>query len=120
MGQLDRFRSPSCELCRVDGGVLVTRTAALRVIRVQDPDYPGFYRVVWNDHQCEFSQLNRFERAMLMDAVVTVEQLLMRHLQPRKINLASLGNVVPHLHWHIIARYTHDRHYPQPIWAPAQ
>ncbi|TNY02522.1 HIT family protein, partial [Escherichia coli] len=41
-------------------------------------------------------------------------------LRPTKVNLASLGNVVPHLHWHIIARFDTDSHYPAPVWAAAQ
>jgi diadenosine tetraphosphate (Ap4A) HIT family hydrolase len=36
------------------------------------------------------------------------------------VNLASLGNVVPHLHWHVIARFADDKHFPQPIWGQAQ
>ncbi|MCD8514932.1 MAG: HIT domain-containing protein, partial [Burkholderiaceae bacterium] len=39
---------------------------------------------------------------------------------PTKVNLASLGNVVPHLHWHVMARYDWDSRFPAPIWAPAQ
>jgi len=41
-------------------------------------------------------------------------------MQPTKINLASLGNVVPHLHWHVIPRWADDTHFPDPIWAPAR
>jgi len=35
---------------------------------------------------------------------------------PHKVNLASLGNVVPHVHWHVIPRFLDDRHYPDPVW----
>jgi diadenosine tetraphosphate (Ap4A) HIT family hydrolase len=41
-------------------------------------------------------------------------------MQPDKINLASLGNVVPHLHWHVIPRFADDAHFPSPIWASPQ
>jgi diadenosine tetraphosphate (Ap4A) HIT family hydrolase len=40
--------------------------------------------------------------------------------QPDKINLACLGNVVPHLHWHVIPRWRDDSHFPAPIWAAAK
>jgi diadenosine tetraphosphate (Ap4A) HIT family hydrolase len=40
-------------------------------------------------------------------------------VQPDKVNLASLGNVVPHLHWHVVPRWTDDSHYPAPIWSAA-
>jgi len=38
--------------------------------------------------------------------------------KPTKINLASLGNMVPHLHWHVIARFEGDARWPAPVWAP--
>jgi diadenosine tetraphosphate (Ap4A) HIT family hydrolase len=43
-----------------------------------------------------------------------------RGLQPDKINLASLGNMVPHLHWHVVPRWRDDSHFPAPIWAAAK
>jgi diadenosine tetraphosphate (Ap4A) HIT family hydrolase len=49
-----------------------------------------------------------------------VERALRNELQPDKINLASLGNMVPHLHWHVIARFSDDAHFPSPIWAEAR
>ncbi|MDE2401449.1 MAG: HIT family protein [Burkholderiales bacterium] len=120
MGRLDNSCIPGCELCEHDGGVLIVRTPRLRVIRVEDADYPGFYRVIWNEHKAEFTTLSAGERAHLMDVVATVESLVIQHLRPIKVNLASLGNVVPHLHWHVIARFVDDRHFPQPIWGTAQ
>jgi diadenosine tetraphosphate (Ap4A) HIT family hydrolase len=120
MGQLDIGRVGTCELCTQDGGMLVVRGLKLRVIRVLDTDYPGFYRVIWNDHASEFSDLPLADRVHLMDTVSTVESLVIKHLRPSKVNLASLGNVVPHLHWHVIARFADDKHFPQPIWGTAQ
>jgi len=120
MGQLDTSRRPGCELCEQDGGHLVLRTSQLRVIRVLDADYPGFYRVIWNDHVAEFTDLAPADRVTLMNTVATIETLVREHLHPTKVNLASLGNVVPHLHWHVIARFADDRHFPQPIWGTPQ
>lgn len=120
MGQLDTSRVRNCELCTQDGGLLIVRGLKLRVIRVLDADYPGFYRVIWNDHVSEFSALSQADRALLMDTVATVESEVRKHLSPAKVNLASLGNVVPHLHWHVIARYADDKHFPQPIWGTVQ
>jgi diadenosine tetraphosphate (Ap4A) HIT family hydrolase len=108
-----------CPLCEDVGGVLVHRTDLLRVVRAEDtPAHPAFYRVIWNAHVSEFSALPDNQRAALMDAVVQVERVLLAHLAPVKINLASLGNVVPHLHWHVIARFADDAQFPAPIWAP--
>jgi diadenosine tetraphosphate (Ap4A) HIT family hydrolase len=106
----------NCELCRSDGGTPVARTPELRVVRVEDPDHPGYARVIWNAHVSEMSDLDPGQRQRLMAAVNAVESALRQALAPDKINLASLGNVVPHLHWHVIARYADDPHFPQPVW----
>jgi diadenosine tetraphosphate (Ap4A) HIT family hydrolase len=90
------------------------------VIRADEPGFPAFYRVVWNAHVAEFSDLDAGQRQHCMDAVTVVEQVLREHLAPTKVNLAALGNMVPHLHWHVIARFGWDSHFPAPIWAAAQ
>ena len=108
---------PACELCREAGGVLVFQSAHWRVIRVEDAAFPAFYRVVWRAHVAEWSDLTLADQAALMGVVGSVERVLREALAPTKINLASLGNVVPHLHWHVIARFDWDSHFPAPIWA---
>ena len=110
----------TCPLCASAGGTLVWQGAHLRVIRADEAGFPAFYRVVWQGHVAEFSDLSSAERQHCMDAVVVVESALREFLQPTKINLAALGNVVPHLHWHVIARFQGDSHFPAPVWAAAQ
>ncbi|ATH11785.1 HIT domain-containing protein [Delftia acidovorans] len=110
----------SCPLCATEGGVPVWRGQRLRVIRAQEEGFPAFYRVVWNAHAAEFSDLDAADRQHCMDAVVVVERILRERLAPAKINLAALGNMVPHLHWHVIARFDWDSHFPGAVWAPAQ
>ena len=107
----------TCPLCTTDGGQLVWRGTHLRVIRADEPGFPAFYRVVWNAHVAEFSDLDAGQRQHCMDAVAVVEQVLREHLVPTKVNLAALGNMVPHLHWHVIARFGWDSHFPAPVWA---
>jgi diadenosine tetraphosphate (Ap4A) HIT family hydrolase len=113
-----------CELCthlETPAWSLVASTPRLRVVRVLDaPDFPAFYRVIWNAHVAEFSDLDAADRAHAMDTVVLVERALREQLAPTKINLAALGNLVPHLHWHVIARFARDSHFPQPIWGARQ
>jgi diadenosine tetraphosphate (Ap4A) HIT family hydrolase len=111
---------PGCELCARPGGQLVMQAVRWRLIRVNDPDFPVFYRVVWQAHASELSDLSPDGRLELLDVLTRVEQVLRERLQPDKINLASLGNVVPHLHWHVIGRYGWDSHFPQPIWGARQ
>jgi diadenosine tetraphosphate (Ap4A) HIT family hydrolase len=107
-----------CPLCESEGGRLVWRGADWRVVRVEDDDFPGFYRVVCNRHVTEMSDLSERDRERMMALVALVERALRTHLVPTKINLASLGNQVPHLHWHVVARFADDSRFPDPIWAP--
>lgn len=109
-----------CELCERPGGVMLCREGDWRVIRVEDAAFPAFYRVVSNPHVREFSQLAAPQRERCIALVCAVERALISSLAPTKINLASLGNAVPHLHWHVIARFDWDSHYPQPVWGTAQ
>ena len=81
---------------------------------------PAFCRVIWQAHVAEMTDLAANERAEIMNAVYRVEAAMRQVFRPAKINLASLGNVVPHLHWHVIARFDNDANFPAPIWAPAQ
>ena len=118
---LERAKEPlACPLCTDDGGELVVRLPACRVIRATEPGFPAFYRVIWNSHVAEWTDLPEADQLGLMRVVNTVERTLRDLLHPTKINLASLGNVVPHLHWHVVARFDWDSHFPAPIWGPAQ
>jgi len=112
--------APDCELCREDGGAVLWRDGFCRVVLVGDADYPAFCRVVLARHVREMTDLDAAERARLMAVVFAVEAALREHVRPDKMNLASLGNAVPHLHWHVIARFRDDRHFPAPVWAAAQ
>lgn len=105
-----------CPLCREDGGTLVLKDELLRIVLVDEADYPGFARVILNAHVKEMTDLDAPTLARVMAAVYAVEDALRAVLAPDKVNLASLGNVVPHLHWHVIPRFADDAHFPQPIW----
>jgi diadenosine tetraphosphate (Ap4A) HIT family hydrolase len=111
---------PGCPLCESAGGVEIARASLWRLVRAEEPGFPAFYRVVWNEHVREFSHLPAAQRAECLEVVVQVESLLIRHLQPTKVNLASLGNAVPHLHWHVVARFDWDSHFPGSVWAQVQ
>jgi len=111
----------ACVLCHTDGGLLLHSAPQWRLIRATDtPAYPAFYRVIWNAHVAELSDLPDADRQACMDVVARVERIMRAHLAPTKINLAALGNMVPHLHWHLVARFDWDSHFPAPIWAAAQ
>ena len=106
-----------CPLCRPQGEDVVWHDAWCRVIIAPQPDYPGFCRVIWQAHVKEMTDLTLPQRTHIMNAVWAVETALRDVLAPTKINLASLGNQVPHLHWHVIPRFTDDAHFPDAVWA---
>jgi diadenosine tetraphosphate (Ap4A) HIT family hydrolase len=109
----------SCEFCEGDGGALVWRDEHCRVVLVDEAGYPGFCRAIWNSHVKEMTDLADAERGHLMRVVFTLEAALRELLRPDKVNLASLGNMTPHLHWHVIPRFRNDPHFPNPIWGAA-
>lgn len=105
-----------CELCTQPGGEVIYRDDNYRIVLIDDERYPGFCRVIWNRHAREMTDLSSAQRAILIAAVFQVEEAVREAMQPDKVNVASLGNVVPHLHWHVIPRYENDAHFPNPIW----
>lgn len=106
-----------CPLCSTSGQDILWQDALCRVIWVDDPDYPGFCRVILDAHVKEMTDLPETDRQRLMSVVFATEAAVREVLQPDKVNLASLGNMVPHLHWHVIPRFADDRHFPDAIWA---
>jgi diadenosine tetraphosphate (Ap4A) HIT family hydrolase len=112
-------RVAGCELCELSAPTVVDHDK-FAVILVDDASYPGFARVIWKDHVREVSDLADADRLLLNDAVYRLELAVREVMQPLKVNVASLGNVVPHLHWHVIPRFADDAHFPAPVWAQAQ
>jgi len=109
-----------CELCTSTGGTALWESPTCRVVRVDDPHYPGFCRVIWTAHVREMTDLDPGERQSMMNLVFAVERVVRNLFAPDKVNLASLGNMTPHLHWHVIPRWRDDGHFPEPIWGTKQ
>ena len=107
----------NCPLCTTDGGELLWKNEEMRVIFAVEPDYPGFCRVIWNEHIAEMSQLTVDQRARLHHIIMLIEKAIIQVMRPDKVNLAALGNMVPHLHWHVIPRYQLDVCFPGSVWS---
>ncbi len=107
-----------CELCEQAGGAVLWRDEFCRVVRVASDEFPAYCRVILARHVREMTDLAAPERERLMRVVFACEQALREVVRPHKVNLASLGNQMPHLHWHVIARFTDDSRFPDPVWAP--
>jgi len=107
---------PDCPLCAGSGGEVLAQCRDFRVVWPDEPGHPGLLRVIWQAHVAEMSELAAADRNRLMAAVFELESLMRRLLLPDKVNLASLGNMVAHLHWHVIPRWRDDLQFPASIW----
>lgn len=106
-----------CELCEDEAGPALWRDGQSRIVRAACEGYPGYLKVIARRHVREMTDLAASERERLMRAVFAAESTLRALYRPHKVNLASLGNQVPHLHWHVLARFADDPHFPDAIWA---
>lgn len=114
-------RRDDCTLCTSDGARLIWRGAFWRAVSVDDPHYPGYVRLILNRHCTELTATSSFEQEQLFKLLVAIEKLMRDIIAPDKVNIASLGNQTPHLHWHIIPRWKDDPCFPESIWtAPRQ
>jgi len=109
-----------CELCNSPGGAVLWQNESCRVVRVDEPDYPGYCRVILRRHAREMTDLDEAERDALMQVVWAVEAAVREAMGVDKMNVASLGNLTPHVHWHVVPRFRDDRHFPAPVWAAPQ
>jgi diadenosine tetraphosphate (Ap4A) HIT family hydrolase len=111
----------NCALCKDDlkpeEGQLIWQGDEARIILVNDPDLPGFCRVIWSHHVAEMTDLTYGEREHLMTLVFAVEEAMRHVMHPDKVNIAALGNMVPHIHWHVIPRFKDDAFYPGSAWS---
>ena len=108
-----------CVFCATEGGQRVYADALCRVV-VTDEPFTGFCRVIAARHVRELTDLPGSDRQHLMRVVFALELALREMLHPDKMNVASLGNLVPHVHWHVIPRFADDSHFPKPVWADRQ
>jgi len=87
------------------------------VVLNRDQFFPGYTLLFTRDHVTELFHLNQKMRRELIDEVSRVAAALFSVFQPQKINYELLGNMVPHMHWHLVPRHTADPLWPRPIWA---
>jgi diadenosine tetraphosphate (Ap4A) HIT family hydrolase len=119
LNQLKIMTTTTCGLCDISKDDVIFASTNWRVIAINDANYPGYCMVVWNAHVKEMTDLPLPLRNELMTVVWAVESVILEVMQPHKVNLAAFGNVVPHIHWHVIPRYLDDPNFPAPIWAKA-
>jgi len=112
----------SCQLCSRWNDEPQLRIAELRHTHVmlnRDQFFPGYVLLIAREHVTELFHLDPTTRGELMEEVNAVAAALYKVFAPDKINYELLGNMVPHMHWHIVPRFAGDPLWPRPIWSEA-
>ena len=68
----------------------------------------------------EMSEVPGLIKFEIYDLLDTIEKEMLSYYKPKKINIASFGNYMPHVHWHIMARFEEDSFFPEPMWGTKQ
>ena len=106
-----------CSRWDADSDLRIAELPHSYVILNRDQYFPGYTLLFTKYHATELFQLDRGLRVGLMEEVSAVAQALYSAYAPAKINYELLGNMVPHIHWHIVPRFTSESLWPRPIWA---
>jgi len=88
-----------------------------RVLLNRDQFFPGYTFVFTRNHMTELFHLDRERRIAVMEEVTAVASALNTVFKPDKINYELIGNMVPHMHWHLVPRFRDDPLWPRTIWA---
>lgn len=96
---------------------LVAELASGRVLLQDDAQFRGYCILVFRRHAAELFELSAEERGQLMEDVSRVARAVKETFGPLKLNYAILGNLVPHVHVHVIPRYPDDGWWGQSPWA---
>jgi diadenosine tetraphosphate (Ap4A) HIT family hydrolase len=110
----------ACVMCSKYGGrggeLHIADLDLSRVFLHEDQFFPGYVLLVLRRHVTELYDLPAAERATLIEEVSRVAQALARVFRPVKMNYELLGNLVPHIHWHLVPRLATDPGLRAPIW----
>jgi len=109
-----------CPMCRRwddDSDLQVAELEHSFVVLNRDQYFPGYTLLFTRQHVTELFHLDRAVRSGLMEDVSRVAAALFALFRPDKINYELLGNMVPHIHWHLVPRHAREPLWPRPIWS---
>ena len=112
--------SSVCSMCRRwedDSDLAIVELRHSRVVLNRDQFFPGYSLLFTKDHVTELFHLTPLVRGELIEEISRVAQALYDVFSPEKINYELLGNMVPHMHWHLVPRFSNDPLWPRPIWS---
>jgi len=90
-----------------------------RLLLMNDANYPWFILVPRREGVREIFELAEADQQQLVRESSRLSEVMAGHFNADKINVAALGNMVPQLHIHHIARFTTDAAWPAPVWGYA-
>ena len=96
--------------------VVVTRWPLCRVLLMNDTRYPWLILVPARADMREIHNLSAVDQALLITEIDAASRALSQLYAPDKINVAAIGNIVPQLHIHVVARFRSDDAWPGPVW----
>jgi len=111
---------PPCPMCRrweSDAELRIAEFDHSYVILNRDQFFPGYTLLFSKSHVTELFHLPPQVRGELMEEVSRTAKALFTVFRPDKINYELLGNMVPHMHWHLVPRFATEKAWPRPIWA---
>ena len=92
-----------------------------KLINVQiEPSQIPWLKIFTQKKIKEFSMCDKETKLMIWDALDIIEKSMLEYFKCDKINIASFGNYVPHVHFHIMARFKNDNYFPEPMWGKQQ
>jgi diadenosine tetraphosphate (Ap4A) HIT family hydrolase len=94
----------------------VTNFELCQVRLIDNSDYPWFILVPMKNNLIEITDLTEKDFDLLNHEVRKLAGILQNELKPDKLNIATIGNIVPQLHMHIIARFKDDKLFPKTVW----
>jgi len=97
-------------------GVVLGQFLLSKLLLMRDANYPWLILVPDRDGVTEIFQLDEADQQQLQRESSCIAKLLADEFNADKINIGALGNIVPQLHIHHIARFTNDPAWPAPIW----
>jgi diadenosine tetraphosphate (Ap4A) HIT family hydrolase len=117
MTTLAMTKCPMCSRWNDHADLRIAEREHSFVILNRDQYFPGYTLLFTKEHVTELFHLDREVRVGLMEEVSCVAEALFTVFHPDKINYELLGNMVPHIHWHLVPRRSTEPLWPRPIWS---
>lgn len=109
-----------CEFCELlskeENSLKISDLVSSVAVLNRDQFFLGRVLIIYKSHVEDLTQLSEKERAMFIEDLTRIALAVKKAFNPDKLNYAILGNVVSHLHWHVIPRYKNDPNWGTPPW----